>query len=230
MKHVAPRDVLPPARAECQQPRTLRTRPEQIVVVCLDPPHRELIGKGASPGLVALSCPLQVFSLLGENPRQRVILDRCPAELGCCLRVLRPLQRRIHRAAHPRLRLLEAAESFRRSPDENILGASPPCDRVREICQRCVRSGHRARVNELAAAFGVSQKKLNRLFRAAGADSPMRVYRRELLGEAHRLLQTTSRPIEAIAEELGYFDASSFSRAFRSVFGFYPGRLRRRGS
>jgi transcriptional regulator GlxA family with amidase domain len=56
----------------------------------------------------------------------------------------------------------------------------------------------------------------------------MRAFRWERLLEASEQLQTSSRSMEAIAEDLDFYDRSSFSRAFRRAFGFYPGTLRRR--
>jgi AraC-like DNA-binding protein len=56
--------------------------------------------------------------------------------------------------------------------------------------------------------------------------APMQAVRRQRLREAFERIQTSSISIEAIADELHYYDRASFSRAFRRAFGLYPGSLR----
>lgn len=45
---------------------------------------------------------------------------------------------------------------------------------------------------------------------------------------SRRLLETTSLPIEAVAVEVGYEDASFFGRLFRRKVGLTPAQYRRR--
>jgi AraC-like DNA-binding protein len=42
------------------------------------------------------------------------------------------------------------------------------------------------------------------------------------------MLETGSAPVDAIGREVGYEDASSFSRLFRRLTGILPGDYRRR--
>ncbi len=42
------------------------------------------------------------------------------------------------------------------------------------------------------------------------------------------MLETTARPIEAIAREVGYEDLASFRRLFRRLSGMTPGDYRRK--
>ena len=91
-----------------------------------------------------------------------------------------------------------------------------------------LRSQKRASLGDLAAAFGVSPRHLNRLFRSACGTSPVRAYRKQQLLEAQKQIAESDRPIEVIAEELRYSDRSSFARAFRRALGLYPGSVRRR--
>jgi len=55
----------------------------------------------------------------------------------------------------------------------------------------------------------------------------MQAVRRQRLLEAFERIQGSAISIEAIADDLHYHDRSSFSRAFRRVFGVYPGAVRR---
>lgn len=48
------------------------------------------------------------------------------------------------------------------------------------------------------------------------------------LEEAKQMLETSRLAIEAIAEEIGYQDASFFSRLFRRKMGLTPAQYRRR--
>lgn len=220
MKTVGPRNVPSSGRAECQQPgKGLSQKAGQILVVCLDPDHCDLIGRWAGPGLVPVSCPLRVLRILDGEPGQRVILDRCPAALVCCRRASVALQRMIRRVARPFRSPLELGQDKESATLVN---------RVREICDRFRASSQRVTLKDLAVAFGVSRRQLHRLFHAAGFLSPMREVRRLSLLKAYRWLETTNLSIDVIADCLGYFDRANFSRAFFRVFGCYPGSVRAR--
>jgi AraC-like DNA-binding protein len=80
-------------------------------------------------------------------------------------------------------------------------------------------------VQTLADEFNMSPRTLLRKLRQDGATY------QGLLDEARKevaewYLLKTRVPVEAIAERLGYVDASSFSRAFRRWFGRPPGKFR----
>ncbi|WP_431283747.1 helix-turn-helix transcriptional regulator [Humitalea sp. 24SJ18S-53] len=79
----------------------------------------------------------------------------------------------------------------------------------------------------LCRMAGVSRSALYRLFEPLGGVA--RTIQAERLREAHRRLAEAEdrRSIQAIAEGLGFFDPSSFSRAFRQEFGVTPTALRR---
>jgi len=82
------------------------------------------------------------------------------------------------------------------------------------------------RLADLAAYFGVGPRRLNRLFHRMGWASPIRELRRQRLLAVFDQIRTSSRSIEAIAEDAHYSDRSSFARAFQRAFGFYPNHLR----
>jgi AraC-like DNA-binding protein len=72
----------------------------------------------------------------------------------------------------------------------------------------------------------MSRSNLYRLFEDTGGVA--RYIQRERLLEAHVVLSdpVTTRSISAIAEDLCFADASSFSRAFKREFGYSPGEAR----
>jgi|GEM_PF-6416856 len=80
--------------------------------------------------------------------------------------------------------------------------------------------------DRLCRMAGVSRSQLYRLFEPLGGVA--RSIQRERLRCAFRRLAdpTEQRSIAAIAEALGMFDPSTFSRAFRQEFGCPPGQVR----
>jgi AraC-like DNA-binding protein len=72
----------------------------------------------------------------------------------------------------------------------------------------------------------MSRSNLYRLFENTGGVA--RYIQRERLVEAHAVLSdpATAKSISAIAEDLCFADASSFSRAFKREFGLSPGEVR----
>ncbi len=96
--------------------------------------------------------------------------------------------------------------------------------RLRRLLWQC--EGRYPSAEASAAQFGVSLRMLYRGLAAAGSSF------RELLDEARsdrakRLLTESNEPVEAIAERLGYADASNFSRCFRRWTGTTPRAFRR---
>lgn len=82
-------------------------------------------------------------------------------------------------------------------------------------------------VKEVASAIGVSEVHLRRLFAQQRGESPRVAFQRLLLQQATKLLRETDLTLEEIADQCGYVNASSFSRAFKAVTGQAPGRFRR---
>ena len=228
MKLVGARDFPQSSGVDCQQAGgALGRRLAQIVVVCLDPAHCNSIVGWANPTLVSACCPVQALRLLDSEPRQRVILDRCPARLVCCRRASPALQRVIHHMVHRHGAELKVPSNTVLPSFPGSMSTPDLAKRVRQICNRWLGTSQKASLSDLAAAFGVSPRHLNRLFHAAGAGPPMKVFRKEWFQEAIAVLESASPPIETIAEDFGYSDRSSFSRGFRRALGIYPSRLRR---
>lgn len=77
-----------------------------------------------------------------------------------------------------------------------------------------LRAGHAPRLAEVAAMIGISERALNRELAAEGTTF-RRILLLSRLEAATVLLRDTAMPLTEIAFEVGYSDATSFSRAFR---------------
>ncbi len=82
---------------------------------------------------------------------------------------------------------------------------------------------------ELAALCHLSERQFARVFRHHLGESPMRYLIRQRLRVARHELLTTDLTVGTIAAELGFYDQSAFTRAFRSETGTTPARYRTRG-
>ena len=83
-------------------------------------------------------------------------------------------------------------------------------------------------VAELVRRSGLPKRTFDRRFRAATGYSPLAYVQTLRIEEAKHLLETGSKPIEAIAQEVGYADLASFRRLFRRLAGISPGDYRRK--
>jgi len=81
-------------------------------------------------------------------------------------------------------------------------------------------------IHELAASVGLSRRQLERLFMGETKSSPALVYRRVRMERAKQLLMRTKSSLIEIALEVGFENASHFSRAFSQTFGQSPTKLR----
>ena len=86
--------------------------------------------------------------------------------------------------------------------------ASPPCN------------------GELAAALNLSESHFNYLFQRRFAMTPQQYVMGRRMQRAQFLLLNSAMPLAAVADEVGFADASSFSRAYKSRFKQTPGSTR----
>jgi transcriptional regulator GlxA family with amidase domain len=84
------------------------------------------------------------------------------------------------------------------------------------------------RMLELARAMAVSDRTLARKFSAAIGQTPLEYLQAVRLQAARALLETGDMTVQSVAAQVGYNDASSFSRLFRQGVGLSPGSYRRR--
>ncbi|EPC00995.1 hypothetical protein L861_10510 [Litchfieldella anticariensis FP35 = DSM 16096] len=75
---------------------------------------------------------------------------------------------------------------------------------------------------------GLTERSFKRRFKLATGMTPMEYVHTLRLEEAKQYLETTDEPVEAIAERVGYADASFFRRLFGRRVGLTPSQYRRR--
>jgi transcriptional regulator GlxA family with amidase domain len=81
-------------------------------------------------------------------------------------------------------------------------------------------------IGVIARLVNSSTRQLGRAFIAETGLSPSDYYRTLRLKYGRWLLTTSDTPVNEIAFECGFADASHFIRHFRTQFGMAPGRLR----
>jgi transcriptional regulator GlxA family with amidase domain len=83
-------------------------------------------------------------------------------------------------------------------------------------------------VGEVVRVSGLPKRTFDRRFKAATGYSPLAYVQALRIEEAKQMLETGSDLVDAIGRDVGYEDASSFSRLFRRLTGISPGDYRRR--
>lgn len=74
----------------------------------------------------------------------------------------------------------------------------------------------------IAQSACVSRFHFSRIFRAEMGKSPMQHVRWRRVMEAKKFIRAANAPFVKIADSLGYFDHSHFSREFRAFTGMRP--------
>lgn len=97
-------------------------------------------------------------------------------------------------------------------------------------CQAWIAENYEqtAPVAAMARLSGLAERSFTRRFTQATGMSPMEYVHTLRLEESKHLLETTRLPIEAVATEVGYEDASFFGRLFRRKVGLTPAHYRKR--
>lgn len=104
----------------------------------------------------------------------------------------------------------------------------PEYDRMEPALVLAYRSeGVSISVKEMAAASGYSMNQFTRVFRTLFHMKPIEFLMRLRLAYASRMLRSDEKAIIDIAMECGFYDQSSFTKAFRRQFGVTPHRYRR---
>ncbi len=80
----------------------------------------------------------------------------------------------------------------------------------------------------MAEVSGLSERSFKRRFARATGMTPIEYVHSIRLEETRHLLERSDLPIEAIANQVGYEDASFFSRLFKRRVGQTPAQYRRR--
>jgi transcriptional regulator GlxA family with amidase domain len=97
-------------------------------------------------------------------------------------------------------------------------------------CQLWAAQHYRAEapVSQMVALSGLPERTFARRFTQATGMSPLEYVHTLRLEEAKQMLETGELPVEAIALEVGYRDASFFGRLFRRKVALTPAQYRRR--
>jgi len=85
-----------------------------------------------------------------------------------------------------------------------------------------------APVAEMVRRSGLSERSFKRRFSRTTGMSPLEYVHTLRLEESKQLLEATDMAVEAVANEVGYEDASFFGRLFRRKVGITPAQYRRR--
>lgn len=88
------------------------------------------------------------------------------------------------------------------------------------------RSAHPWTLDELAQQAGLSRTVLAGRFRDTMGDTPLNHLRLLRMQRAMRLLAETDHKLEAVAAQVGYQDAFSFSKVFKRTVGVSPKAFR----
>jgi transcriptional regulator GlxA family with amidase domain len=115
-------------------------------------------------------------------------------------------------------------------PFASLLKAGQIADAQIGKCQEWV-AAHYVEPSPVAAMIkrsGLPERSFIRRFTKATGMSPLDYVHSVRLEEAKQMLETEDLPVEAIANEVGYEDASFFGRLFRRKVGLTPAQYRRR--
>lgn len=85
-----------------------------------------------------------------------------------------------------------------------------------------------APVNAMIKLSGLTERSFKRRFARATGMSPIQYVQTLRLEEAKQILESTELPIESVAQDIGYEDASFFRRLFRRKVGLTPANYRKR--
>ncbi|GGV83229.1 AraC family transcriptional regulator [Streptomyces gelaticus] len=106
----------------------------------------------------------------------------------------------------------------------------PVAEEVAAMVEYVTADSGLRRVDQLAEEFGVTVRRLQRLFHEYVGASPKWVLRRARLHEAaQRADRGTNIDWAALAAGLGYADQAHFTRDFTAAVGISPGRYAEKG-
>ncbi len=83
------------------------------------------------------------------------------------------------------------------------------------------------KLESIAKEIGMSRSAFASRFKILVGETPMEYITRWRMTKARELLKNPQKPLTVIAEEVGYTSDAAFSRAFKRVFKYNPGFMRR---
>lgn len=122
-------------------------------------------------------------------------------------------------------------QALRALPEHRLTDPYRAASAERRFVQRLTavfeRHQHRdCGVDELAAALGLSRRRLGELCRAHLNESPGRAFTRHRIAKATELLRSSDATVTAVSEQLGFDNPFHFSRVFKRVTGSAPSAFR----
>ena len=103
-------------------------------------------------------------------------------------------------------------------------------DAVIAKCQEWIATNydHESPVSAMTELSGLPERSFKRRFAKATSTRPIEYVQTIRLEEAKQILETTDRPVEAVAHDVGYEDLSYFGRLFKRNVGLTPAQYRKR--
>ncbi len=77
-------------------------------------------------------------------------------------------------------------------------------------------------ISKVAEAVGVSTRSLERSFKEATGQSPLKYYRKMRMSQARQLVLYSNTPVTEVAFMVGYATPGAFLRHYRESFGMTP--------
>jgi AraC-like DNA-binding protein len=114
---------------------------------------------------------------------------------------------------------------IRRQAPDGAPRVTPVTQRVRQVVGDGMRKGALPPAMRVADLLAMSQRTLSRHLQEEGT-SLSRIVEQVRIEHAERLLLGSRKPVQEVARQVGFMDASSFSRAFRRATGLTPMALR----
>jgi transcriptional regulator GlxA family with amidase domain len=115
-------------------------------------------------------------------------------------------------------------------PFASLMSFRQTSDAIINRCQEWVAQNYRlpSPVAAMIEVSSLAERTFVRRFREATGMTPLDYVHALRLEEAKQMLETGDLPVEAIANEVGYEDASFFGRLFRRKVGLTPAQYRLR--
>jgi len=112
----------------------------------------------------------------------------------------------------------------------SLTHGSQAADPVIARCQQwaSLNYTHESPVAQMLALSQLAERTFKRRFALATGMAPLEYVHHVRLEEAKAMLESGALPVEAIAMDVGYSDASFFSRLFRRKVGLSPAQYRQR--